>query len=185
MIKNRGGPKRLSSPLRLSPFAPLALALVLLACSCGYNLVRESGVELPAGVESISVPLARNLTIEAGLEDRFTKTLIERLAADGRVDIGRDSPDQLRCRVTDLTVTASSYSAEGRIATQTARVKAECSLHVGGSGSVAWTTGPLEASEEYPVGNDYILNEEAKERAIGEALAYLAETVRSLLLDSF
>ncbi len=163
-----------------------ALALVF-SSGCGYKLVRESDAALPSGVKSVSVKLVKNQTIEAGLEDVFTQELIRRLESDGRIDVRRDGSAEagLECVITDLNVRPKTYSAQGRISVEEAEMKTRCKLVIPDSESVIWKTGTIVSREEYPVGNDYILNEEAKERAILEACVDTSESIRSRLLDSF
>lgn len=165
----------------------LALLLLLSGLGCPYTLVRERSATLPAGVRSMAVPLARNLTIEAGLEDVFTQSLIQTLRADGRVTIlSAESADaELRCTLFKLLLSPQAYSKEGRISIERAVIEAECALELADTGAVVFRTGKLRATEEYPVGNDYLMNEQAKAAAVRQICADLAESVRSLLLDSF
>lgn len=163
------------------------LAIALLISSCSYKLVREGSVSLPSGIENISIPLAENRTIEAGLEDMFTQELIKRFQADGRVLVvapGRGDAD-LKCSLKKLDTWAASYTEEGKIGAEMIRLESECSLVVPGSGSVLWRSGPLSVAEEYPVGGDYLLNEDTKERALAEVAADMSESVRSALMDTF
>lgn len=168
--------------LRLAPILLLALL-----SACHYRLVRD-GARLPSSqIDSLAVPLARNQTIEAGLEDRFTQALLERLRADGRVPVvapGRAAAE-LRCSLKALRTDNVSYDSSGRAAAARATVTAECRLVEPASGTVIWSSGERSASEQYPLGNDPLANEAARESALAEICRDLAETFRALLLDSF
>lgn len=166
--------------------------LVLLAIagwsfSCSYRLVSERSASLPSGVNDISIPLARNLTIEAALEDVFTMELIQRLSADGRVEIltSGEADAELRCVLEEITTHPVSYTREGRISAESVIIEGECSLVVPESESVVWRSGRLTASEEYPIGDNYLANEDARSAAILEVCKDLTESVRHALLDSF
>lgn len=179
-------------PARIQPLAYLALGLVALALmaaapGCGYHLVREKRATLPAGVSSIAVILAKNRTIEAGLEDVFTMELKKRLAADRRAPMvpPGQADAHLKCTLEAIQVVPVSFNQEGRISAEGVIVQASCNLVIPDSESVVWQTGSLAASEEFPVGNDYLVNEEAKQRAIEECARDLAESVRTLLFDDF
>jgi len=161
----------------------LAVFLAIPLIGCPYRLVREDSSRLPAGIRTLSVPLAKNHTIEAGLEDIFTNELIRRLAADSRVEVVEHGEAELGCELVELKVSAASYTREGKIASETLSLKARCDLVLADSGSVAWRSGPLYVREEYPVGGDYLMNERARETALGEAARDMSESVRSLLLD--
>ncbi len=159
----------------------------LLFCACSYRLVREGSAELPGGVKRVSVPLADNRTIEAGLSDIFTRELIKRLLEDGRVEVAPagEAQAKLACELSSLVTRPVSYSEQGRIAAREAQLSASCRLVTEGSESPLWETGEIKAGEQYPISNDYLLNEKAKETAIVQACKDLSESVRSLLLDSF
>ncbi len=163
----------------------LILIAAIVLHSCSYRLVTDDRVELPAGISNVSIALATNRTIEAGLEDLFTQELIRRLRADGRMEIVAAGAAELRCSLDELRISPVSYNEQGRVAVESASVLARCQLVVPGSGSVAWSSGLLGAAEEYPVGDNYLSNEQAKARALGEVVKDLSESVRSLLLDAF
>jgi outer membrane lipopolysaccharide assembly protein LptE/RlpB len=163
-----------------------ALLPVLFALSCNYHLVKEQSASLPSGIQSLSIPLAQNQTIEAGLEDVFTQEMIKRLSADGRFTILSSGAEaELRCVLSDITVAPVSYTREGRVAAESVGIEARCSLVAPRSESLVWNSGILSSSEEYPVGDNYLANEDAKARAILEICRDLAESMRQRLLDSF
>ncbi len=171
---------------RAAAAAAMLWALLAVTASCGYKLVKESSARLPSGVESISIPLAKNQTIEAGLEDVFTQELIKRLSADGRVTIvPSNGQAELRCVMRDISVRGVSFTREGRVAAESVTVEADCSLVAPRSESLIWSTGRITRSEEYPVGDNYLTNEDAKAAAIQQICRDLSETVRDELLDSF
>ena len=163
------------------------LALLAALGGCGYHLVRD-GARLPAaGIGSLYVPLAQNRTVEAGLEDAFTQALLERLRADGRLRIAPagQADAELRCALKALDVRNAAYNRSGREAAEQATLRAECRLVATNGGANIWTTGEIDASEQYPVGNDPLANEAARAAALSEICRDLAETVRAMLLDSF
>jgi outer membrane lipopolysaccharide assembly protein LptE/RlpB len=169
------------------PILSAGFVLLALLSACSYRLVRD-GARLPAaGIESVAVPLSRNQTTEAGLEDAFTQALLERLRADGRVRVAPAGQAQaeLRCTLKALEVGNSSYDRNGRETASQATLRAECRLVATDGGANIWSTGEVSASEQYPVGNDPLANESARAAALAEICRDLAETVRALLLDSF
>jgi len=165
----------------------VSLTLLALLSACSYRLVRD-GARLPSSqIDSVTVPLARNQTIEAGLEDRFTQVLLERLRADGRVTVAEagQAAAEMRCALKSLRTDNVSYDSAGRAAAARATVTAECRLVEPASGTVIWSSGERIASEQYPLGNDPLVNEAARDAALAEICRDLAETFRALLLDSF
>ena len=165
----------------------LILAGVVMNLACGYRLVRKQAASLPAGVKSLAIPLAKNLTIEAGLEDMFTQELIKRFRADGRVSVlepGK-ADAELRCTLSQLTISPASFGPDGRARTDVAQLTIECALVAPAAETVLWKSGPLAASEEFPIGDNYLLDEDVKAKALSEICLDLSESVRSLLLDAF
>ncbi len=165
-------------------FLPLGLFLLT---ACPYKLVKESRKSLPADLKTVFIPLARNGTIEAGLEDTFTRELIKTLRADGRISLtGPSTADaELRCRLEKLRTSPSSYSKQGRVIVERVSLQAQCRLVVPETDSTVWNSGDIIASEEYPVGPDYLNNERQKSAGLREVCRDISESVRSLLLDSF
>jgi len=163
------------------------LTMSVMLASCSYQLVKEDRASLPAGVQSVYVPLARNMTIEAVLEDVFTQELIKTLRSDGRIKLeDRNEADaELLCVIEDVDLDAISYTEEGRIASNRVTMTVHCRLLLKGSESVVWETGEISAGEDYPVGPDHIRNENQKALALREASKDIAESVRGLLIDSF
>lgn len=159
----------------------------LFSAGCPYQLVREGEVSLPGGIKSLAIPLAQNQTIEAGLDDMFTQELIKRFRSDGRVLILEPgmADAELRCQLLELKISPVGYTREGRVRAESAALSVECGLVAPSSGYRLWKTRRLTAAEEYPVGDDYLANEDQKARALLEVCRDLSETVRSLLLDSF
>jgi outer membrane lipopolysaccharide assembly protein LptE/RlpB len=116
----------------------------------------------------------------------FTQELIKRLAADGRVTIvPPNGQAELRCVMRDISLHNVSYTREGRVAAASVTIEADCSLVSPQSESLIWSTGRLTRSEEFPVGDNYLANENAKAAAILQICRDLSETVQNELLDSF
>jgi len=162
-------------------------ALSALWASCGYQLVTQESVSLPGGIESICVPLAKNRTMEPALEDVFTQRLIRIIRSDGRVRVLRPgrAEAELVCVLDDLSTRTVSYDEQGRAAAEEVSFSARCALWDPGGERTLIELPKLSASEDYPVGDDYLASEEARSTALVEVSKELAESVRSVLLDGF
>jgi hypothetical protein len=169
---------------RLPTWPGLALGLVLLAGACGYHLVGKE-VSLPGGGKELNLPLLKNQTLEAGLEDLVTQALRGHLLADGRIRLRADAPVELRGAITGATRTPMSFSNLGRVNVERERITAEFRLVGKAGGEALWQSGELSADEEYPVFADPLETERARERALREAAEDLAETALELLLGNF
>ena len=78
-------PPRATSPRRRF-LPPLLAALVLVAPGCGYTV---SSV-LPAHIRTVAIPTFANNTVEHGLADDVTQSLINGFLADRRLRIERE-----------------------------------------------------------------------------------------------
>ena len=172
--------------MRLKPIlsAGLILGFAFLAGACGYRLVGKQ-VALPGGGKELYVPLLKNKTLEAGLEDDVTQELRKQLLADGRVQLNPDAPVELRGVITEVTRTPMSFSALGVVNVERERISAEFRLVRKTGSEILWQSGELTADREYPMSSDPLDTDRARERALREAAEDLAKTALELLLGNF
>jgi len=157
---------------------------VLFAAACGYRLVGKHAA-LPGGGTELSVPLLKNQTLEAGLEDIIAQELRKQLLSDSRLRLRPEAPVELRGTITGATRQPMSFSNLGRVNVEREKVTAEFRLVRSAGGEVLWQSGELSADEEYPVGTDPLETERARERALREVAEELVETAVELLLNDF
>jgi len=170
--------------LSAAPLAWLIPAILVLTAGCGYRLVGKQ-VSLPGGGTELDLPLLKNKTLEAGLEDLVSQELRKHLLADGRIRLSSDAPVELRGVITGVTRTPMSFSSLGRVNVERERITAEFRLVRKAGGEALWESGELSADEEYPVTADPLETERARERALREAAEDLAGTALELLLGNF
>jgi Lipopolysaccharide-assembly len=65
--------------------AALALAAGLLAGGCGYTV----GGTLPSNIQTIAVPIFKNLTREPAVESLITRAVVEAISTNGRLRLAR------------------------------------------------------------------------------------------------
>lgn len=156
------------------------------AAGCGYRPVGKDA-SLPENFTRVAIPLVENQTIEAGLEDIFTNELRRQFQTDPRVRVV--SPDEseviLKGRIEDVDMINLSYDRLGRVSSQKARVRCEFELVHRESGRIIWSSGNIEAEEEFPVTDNYIMNERYIETALAEVAEDITETAHELLLSGF
>ena len=128
-----------------------------------------------------------NETIEAGLEDIFTSELRRQFLVDPRVDVVPldEAEVALRGKIEDLDLITQSIDRRGRISAQRVRVRCEFELVHRDSKKILWRSGSIEAEEEFPVTNDYLVNERYLELALAEVAEDITETAHELLLSGF
>lgn len=64
--------------------------ICLLVSQCGYNL-RGTGSSLPAHINSINIPMFKNLTTRFQLDVKLTQSVIDEMVARGRVELTTDA----------------------------------------------------------------------------------------------
>lgn len=169
---------------RFFSVAGMMLGLLFLAAACGYHLAGKQ-VALPGGGNELDLPLLKNKTMEAGLEDLVTQELRKRLLSEGRILMSAEAPVELRGIITGATRMPMSFSELGRVSVERERITAEFRLVRKADGDTLWKSEELSGDEEYPVTSDPLETERARERAAREAAADLAETALELLLANF
>ena len=169
--------------MRMKQIFVAALAAFAFA-TCGYHLAGKV-VSLPGGGRELMVPLMKNQTLEAGLEDLMTQELRGQLLSDGRVQVRSSAPVELRGTLTRLDRTPVSFSNLGRVNVERVQVTAEFRLVRRSDGQVLWQSGELSADEEYPAEEDPLVTERAREQALHEVAEDLCEGAIELLLGDF
>jgi hypothetical protein len=162
------------------------LALLLIWPQCGYRPVGKEGA-LPDNFTRLAIPLMENQTMEAGVEDLFTSEVRRQFLTDPRVEVVRlaDAEVVFEGKIVDLDLIRLSHDEMGRVSGQRVRVGCRFQLIHRASEKILWQSGLLEAEEECPVTDDYLMNERYKEQALAELAEDISETAHELLLSGF
>jgi hypothetical protein len=145
----------------------LALALAVLAASCGYKLGAPS-IDLPSGVRQLDIPVLENRTAEPQVEALLTEALREYAARSGLLGAG-SSEASLEGAVVSVSG-APILAGRDRLPTYRLGVTVHLRLLKGGR-QVA--EAQVTQTEDYPSGADVLLTEASR----AAALRRLAETV--------
>jgi hypothetical protein len=165
----------------------MLIAFCLIALwQCGYRPVGRQG-SLPGDFTRLAIPLMENQTMEAGLEDIFTTELRRHFLADPRVEVTPlgEAEAVLNGKIEKLDLIILSYDSDGRISAKRASVWCEFELVHLASKETLWHSGKIQAEEEFPVTNDYLMNETYLEKALAEVAEDITETAHELLLSGF
>lgn len=162
------------------------LMLVLLG-GCGYHL----GTTLPEGMNSIHIPIFKNLTTEAGLEFDMTDQTIERFLIDGSLDVvEEDQADViLYVDLIEYYREAVSYTGKDYNVAREYRlhVKARCSLYWK-NGEKVFTDRIVHAETDFIIGDDLTESERTArgfaEGTIGSELPTLEEDLAQSVLET-
>ena len=152
--------------------------------ACGYRFAGSGS--FPAGIKSVCIPILKNHTSEAGIENTITNDLIYEVTRhDITVLSSKDKADGILSGVIrSMTIEAITHkdpqtSSERRV-TVTVNLKLTSR-----SGKVVWSTKGLSDYEEYDVMQNKLETEQNRRDAISTLSKRLAERVYNRLTDDF
>ncbi|NIO03100.1 MAG: hypothetical protein GTN74_00380 [Proteobacteria bacterium] len=153
---------------------------------CGYGL-EGNGTPLPQGIRTIAIPTMANDTLEAGIENVFTRALIREFNLDGRLKVIRrkQADSVLTGTIQEFSVLSISYDTAGLASEYRAQVTVGLTLRRVDTGEILWENPYLREIETYPVTSDVLTNEARKREATEEIARLLAETIKDLILERF
>ena len=164
----------------------IQILMILALVGCGYQIPGHGG-ELPAGVESIYLPLFSNQTLKPRLENSLTDSVAEVLS---RIESIRLVSDKDRAdTVVEGTIlsygtSALSYDQNDRIREYRARMSVEMTLRRISDGKLLWKDR-LEWQEPYLTNPDKSVQNDLEIDAIREIEQRLAEEFMFRLLTDF
>lgn len=162
------------------------LLFALWLTACGYHLVGTE-THLPPGVKTIAVDIARNQTGESGLEQNFTQALLLALKSDGRIKIDelKNSQAVLRSELSKVADQPVSYDKFGKANLIQVTLTARVYLVQTGTGKELWSSGAIVESEQYPEGDDFLVNDRLRRQALGQACRRISRIAIDQLASGF
>lgn len=164
----------------------LGLVALVLASGCGYRPLGQ-GVGLPAGVESIYIPLFVNRSLEPFLENELTRDVVEEFSRRQGLRVIEDvarADARLEGEVLSFGAQAVSFGPQDRITQYRAAITIGAVLRRSDTGMVLWQ-GQLSRSQLYPVVDDKSAQEDNEQAAIRVISRRLAEDLYVRLHDNF
>jgi len=170
--------------LKRSSIIWLIFILCISLSACGYKFA--GGGSLPAGIKNVCIPVLKNRTSEAGVENTITNDLIyEFNRHDISVLSSEDKADAvLSGTVWSVIIHTIAYkdptkSSERRV-TITVNLKLKSQ-----SGKVVWSRTGLTDNEAYDVASDKLETERNKKEAILVLSKRLTETIYMSMTADF
>jgi outer membrane lipopolysaccharide assembly protein LptE/RlpB len=172
--------------------SPVLLALSLCLAGCGYALVGR-GAAIPADIKRIGVPLFKDTTGKASLDQKVTQKVIEELLKRGRVDVVQESTGvdalvegeitgyQARPATFSTEATSGQPQASRYTITLTARVRY---TRTGGKDPV-WSHDAFSFSDEYDLGSDPSTFVDREEQALDRLVAAFSRSLVAAMLEAF
>jgi outer membrane lipopolysaccharide assembly protein LptE/RlpB len=170
---------------------PTAAALLLTLAGCGYALVGRGA--LPPDVKRVGVPLFKDATGKASLDQKVTQKVIEELLKRGRIDVVQEAAgvDALvEGEITRYDARPATFSTEGTTGqaqasrytiTLTARVKYSRT----GAKEPTWSNDNFSFSDEYDLGNDPATFVDREEQALDRLVVAFARALVTAMLEAF
>ncbi|MGK7345858.1 MAG: LPS assembly lipoprotein LptE [Candidatus Nitrospinota bacterium M3_3B_026] len=165
----------------------LALFFLLLpfAAGCGYALV-GTGSSLPPGIETVSIPLFENKTGEPDLDTIITAVVKEEFIKDGRlkVDDSAAADSVLAGVILGYNLRPLAYDAENNV-TEYMVTLAIRITHIDKSNGETITSQRMNTNWRYEVNPSITASESLRFDAIETAAQRAAESIVSLVIESF
>lgn len=163
----------------------LTIFLLCISLSaCGYRFAGSGS--FPAGIKSVCIPILKNHTSEAGIENTITNDLIYEITRhDIAVLSSKDEADSILSGVIkSMTIETIAHidpqtSSERRV---TVRVHLKLTLR---SGQVVWSIKNFSDYEEYDVATDKLETEQNRLDAISDLSKRLAEKIYARITEDF
>ena len=173
--------------------ARLAIALALLAvCSgCGYALVGK-GVTTDASIRKIGVPMFRDHTGKAGLDQKVTQKVIEELLKRGRFDVVQQPNDVdavVEGELLSYVVVPVGFADEGGARTQPNRYSVTLTARIryakAGNPEAIWENDAFAFRDEYDVSEDPAAFFHQEDQALDRLSAQFARSLVAAMLEAF
>jgi len=167
--------------------AVLAGFLLLLTLEgCGYRLEGKE-TSLPKGIQTISIPTLANQTVEPGIENIFTRALIQAFNLDRRLQVvaGLQADSILEGSIRDFSISSISYDTAGHALEYRAQVTMSLTFRRTDTGQVLWQAPYLQEQEDYRVTAVILTDEASKQVALNKIALQLAQTIRDRILERF
>ena len=162
----------------------LILILCISLSACGYKFAGSGS--FPGGIKSVCVPVLKNRTSEAGIENTITNDLIYELNRhDITVLSSKDKADAfLSGTVWSVIIETIAYRDPTRASERRVTVTVNLKL-TSHSGKVVWSRMGLSDNEAYDVMPGKLETEDNKREAISVLSKRLVETIYSSITADF
>ena len=169
----------------ISRLISFLLVFVLPLSGCGYALV-GSGSSLPANVRTVSIPLFENKTGEPNLDTIVTRVVKEKFIEDGRLKVldGAMADSVLRGVIESYSLKPLAYDESNNVTEYMVRMTIYITHTAGRSGKIL-KRQRLNTNWRYAVDPSITVAESQRLDAMEKAAVYSAESIISLVIESF
>ena len=161
---------------------PLAVALAL--GGCGYSL-RTS---MPAGIQSIHVPVLENKTQEPGIEDFITQALTQAVVQSGRVRIARNAREAdavLEGSIVEYRLVSLSFDRSANVTSYRLIIGLALTFKNLKDNKVIWKQDRIEERADFIVAGQVTQTLAREEVAVQRAAVDVARAIVSFAFEGF
>jgi hypothetical protein len=175
----------------------VAVVLALALSGCGYALVGR-GVTTDASIKKIGVPLFRDRTGQAGLDQRITQKVIEELLKRNRFDVAQQTEgvdarvdgEILTYRVAPVGFSDDPLAADPTTArTQASRYAVTVTARVvyskAGDKEPIWSSESFSFRDEYDITGDPATFFNREDQALERLTEQFARSLVAAMLEAF
>jgi outer membrane lipopolysaccharide assembly protein LptE/RlpB len=160
--------------------------LLVLVCSCGYQLVGRGG-QFPAGVSKIAVPVFANATKNTEIGRIATNSFIRELLATGRAEVVPVAASQatIRGTVRRYEVERITFDVDRNVTENRMVVSLDVALVLSGEEQPVFEEKNVTRYHEYRVVGDLALQQKDEDAAREEVSRELSQKIIALMTEGF
>ncbi len=167
------------------------LALALAAPGCGYALVGK-GITSDPSIKRLGVPLFKDRTGKAGLDQKITARVIEELLKRGRFTVVQETTGVdaiVEGEITSYTTTPVGFTTTGATPTQASRyainVTAKVVYRKIGQKEPIWQSEMFSYRDEYDMGEDPGTFFDREDQTIDRIAQAFGKNLVAAMLEAF
>ena len=167
------------------------LALALAAPGCGYALVGK-GITSDPSIKRLGVPLFKDRTGKAGLDQKITARVIEELLKRGRFTVVQETTGVdaiVEGEITSYTTTPVGFTTTGATPTQASRyainVTAKVVYRKIGQKEPIWQSEMFSYRDEYDMGEDPATFFDREDQTIDRIAQAFGKNLVAAMLEAF
>ena len=165
-------------------FIGVVVVLAVILTACGYRF--SGSGELPAGVQTIFVPVFENRTGEVGLEDTLTNGVINEFVLKRKDALMEKDSAESILQGTILSIRDETISRSSGNTALERRVTVTVALALKDrNNQTLWVARQVAANEAYDVDQDKQATEENRRSALDVAFRRLSENIYNRLMEDF
>jgi len=168
-----------------------AVLLLLGTSGCGYALVGK-GVTTDASIKRIGVPLFKDATGKAGLDQKVTQKVVEELLKRGRFDVVQDSQGVdavVEGELVAYNAVPTGFTGEDSGRTQADRYSITLTARVRytkvGASEPMWSSDSFSYRDEYEIGADAAAFFDREDQSIERLTTSFARNLVAAMLEAF